>query len=100
MDFEHINEDDLIEDLERLPPTPITAKEARYGKEGKAFPCPNGLEFDLRTPSRYVDMKQGLWKVEKQLQDIVSKLCELTSKIGNIITKLNHMDNCVVLRDG
>ena len=37
-------------------------------------------------------------EIEKQLTTIINMLCELTSQIGNIITKLNYLDASVILK--
>ena len=47
----------------------------------------------------YIETKQALWSIEKQLIQINTLLCELGSKISNIVYKLNDMDGNIILRD-
>ena len=47
----------------------------------------------------YIETKQALWSIEKQLIQINTILCELGTKISNIVYKLNDMDNSIILRD-
>ena len=48
---------------------------------------------------QYIETKQALWSIEKQLIQINTILCELGSKMSNIVYKLNDMDNSIILRD-
>ena len=48
---------------------------------------------------QYIETKQALWSIEKQLIQINTILCELGTKISNIVYKLNDMDNSIILRD-
>ena len=47
----------------------------------------------------YIEQKELLWSIEKQLIQINTILCELGSKISNIVYKLNDMDGNIILRD-
>jgi len=74
MDYEYISEDLLIE-LENSPITPLTENEKHY-----------------------IELNKTMCDIEKQLTTIINMLCELTSQIGNIITKLNYLDASVILK--
>ena len=74
MDYEHISEDLLIE-LENASITPLTKEEEEY-----------------------IKLNKTMCDIEKQLTTIINMLCELTSQIGNIITKLNYLDTSVILK--
>ena len=65
-----------FDSLERLSPVPLTKEEIEY-----------------------IELKKGLWSIEKELGKVNTQLCELVSRIGNIITKLNDMDNSIILRE-
>ena len=74
MDYEHISEDLLIE-LENDSITPLTKEEEEY-----------------------IKLNKTICDIEKQLTTIINMLCELTSQIGNIITKMNYIDASVILK--
>ena len=65
-----------FDSLEKLSPEPLTKEEIEY-----------------------IELKKGLWFIEKELGKVNTQLCELVSSIGNIITKLNDMDNSIILRE-
>ena len=46
----------------------------------------------------YIEQKQILWSIEKQLLKVNTSLCELTSIISNIVFKLNDMDKNIILK--
>ena len=48
---------------------------------------------------QYIETKEALWSIEKQLININNTLCELGTKISNIVYKLNDMDGNIILRD-
>ena len=48
---------------------------------------------------QYIETKELLWSLEKQLVEVNSMLCKMTSAINNIIYKLNDMDKHIVLQD-
>ena len=48
---------------------------------------------------QYIETKELLWSLEKQLVEVNSMLCKMTSTINNIIYKLNDMDKHIVLPD-
>ena len=74
MNFIHITEDTLIE-LENMETAPITQEEKYY------------IETTIR-----------LKGIENTLEDVLKKLCNIVSDISNIVTKLNHMDSCILLK--
>jgi len=65
-----------FDSLERLSPVPLTKEEIEY-----------------------IELKKGLCSIEKELGKVNTQLCELVSRIGNIITKLNDMDNSIILKE-
>ena len=73
MDYEHISED-LMYELENAEPLPLTCEE-----------------------SRYIELTRELNMMNAQLTEIVKTLCILVSKIGNLQTKLNSMDDNIIL---
>ena len=48
---------------------------------------------------QYIETKELIWSLEKQLVEVNSSLCKMTSAINNIIYKLNDMDKHIVLPD-
>ena len=74
MDYEHISEDMLTE-LENASVAPITAEEKHY-----------------------IELNKTMNNIENQLTQIIEIVCELVSKIGNIITKLNYIETSVILK--
>ena len=75
MNFIHITEDTLLE-LENTETTPMTQEEKYY----------------IETMKRLTD-------IENSLGDVLNKLCIIVSDISNIITKLNHIDDCIILKN-
>ena len=75
MTFEIITEDTLLE-LENTETTPLTQEEKYY----------------IETMKRLTD-------IEKSLGDVLNKLCIIVSDISNIVTKLNHIDDCIILKN-
>ena len=75
MDFENITNEDLIE-MENMSPQLLTHDELYF-----------------------IETSERLKNIEQKLCEILTNLCVLTSKIGNIITVLQNMDNCVLLRN-
>ena len=75
MNFEIITEDTLLE-LENTETTPLTQEEKYY----------------IETMKRLTD-------IENSLGDVLNKLCIIVSDISNIITKLNHIDDCIILKN-
>ena len=75
MEFEHVNESELIE-MENMETTPMT-------ENGK----------------HYIETMRELKNIERKLDEILKQLCKVTSSICNIVTKLNHMDSCILLRE-
>jgi len=75
MNFEIITEDTLLE-LENTETTPLTQEEKYY----------------IETMKRLTD-------IENSLGDVLNKLCVIVSDISNIITKLNHIDDCIILKN-
>ena len=73
MDYEHISED-LMDELENAEPLPLTEEERRY-----------------------IELTRELNMMNAQLTEIVNTLCILVSKIGNLQTKLNLIDDRIVL---
>ena len=73
MDYEHISED-LMYELENAEPLPLTCEE-----------------------SRYIELTRELNMMNAQLTEIVKTLCILVSKFGNLQTKLNLMDDKIIL---
>ena len=67
---------DYLQELENLSTTPMTQEEMQY-----------------------IEMKQALYDIENRLQELNTSLCLLVSKVCNIITVLNGIQNCVILRD-
>ena len=65
-----------FDSLERLSPTPLTKEE---------MDC--------------LEIKEVLWSFEKELTVLNTKLCELVSSVGNILTKLNQIDNSIILKE-
>ena len=75
MNYEIITEDELIQ-LENLETTPLTQEEKYY----------------IETMNRLKD-------IENNLGDVLKKLCIIVSDISNIVTKLNHIDDCIILKN-
>ena len=73
MDYEYISED-LMYELENAEPLPITEEERRY-----------------------IQLTSELNMMNAQLTKIIETLCILCSLIGNIQTKLNSMDDKIIL---
>ena len=73
MDYEHIS-DDLMYELENAEPSPLNEEERRY-----------------------IELTRELNMMNAQLTEIVKTLCILVSKIGNLQTKLNLMDDKIIL---
>ena len=65
-----------FDSLERLSPTPLAKEEMEY-----------------------IEIKEVLWSIEKELTVLNTKLCELVSSVGNILTKLNQIDNSIILKE-
>ena len=65
-----------FDSLERLSPTPLTKEEMEY-----------------------IEIKEVLWSIEKELTVLNTQLCQLVSSVGNILTKLNHIDNSIILKE-
>ena len=65
-----------FDSLERLSPTPLTKEEMEYN-----------------------EIKEVLWSIEKELTVLNTKLCELVSSVGNILTKLNQIENSIILKE-
>ena len=74
MTYEIITEEDL-QFLENIETTPLTQEEKYY----------------IETINRLKD-------IENNLGDVLKKLCIIFSDISNIVTKLNHMDSCILLK--
>ena len=74
MAFEYITEDNLFE-LENMS-TPQMTLEEKY----------------------YVETMQRLKEIESDLENILKRLCDIVSDSSNIVTKLNHMDSCILLQ--
>ena len=74
MNYEFITEDTLLE-LENIETPPLTQEEKYY----------------IETINRLKD-------IENNLGDVLKKLCIIVSDISNIVTKLNHMDSCILLK--
>ena len=65
-----------FDSLERLSPVPLTKEEIEY-----------------------IELKKGLWSIEKELGKVNTQLCELVSVVGNIITLLNYLGDKILLRE-
>ena len=74
MDYEQISSDLLIE-LENETISPLSKNEEQY-----------------------IELNKTMRDIENQLTQIIEILCELVSKIGNIITKLNYIETSVILK--
>ena len=72
MDFEFVSENELIE----MRPQPLTQEEIYFIETTDRLKC-----------------------IEKKLDQVLTELCAVTSKIGNIITVLQHIDKCILLRE-
>ena len=48
---------------------------------------------------QFLETKQALYDIENRLQELNTSLCLLVSKVCNIVTILNGIQNCVILRD-
>ena len=74
MDYEKLSEYLLLE-LENISISPLTKNEEQY-----------------------IELNNTMRNIENELTTIINMLCILTSKIGNIITKLNYIDASVILK--
>ena len=74
MNFELINNEDLIE-MENITPPPLTSDEKNY-----------------------IETIERLKTIEKKVEEVLKELCVTTSKIANICTILQHMDGCILMR--
>ena len=75
MDYEHLS-DAYLQELENTSTTPMTQEEIQF-----------------------LETKQSLNDIQDRLQELNASLCILVSKVGNIITILNSIQNCVILRE-
>ena len=75
MDFECLSES-YLQELENTSTAPMTQEEIQF-----------------------LETKQSLNDIQDRLQELNASLCILVSKVCNIITILNGMQNCVILRD-
>ena len=73
MDYEHISED-LMYELENNEPSPLTEEERKY-----------------------IELTREINLMNAQLTEIVKTLCILVSKISNLQTKLNLIDDKIIL---
>jgi len=48
---------------------------------------------------QFLETKQSLNDIQDRLQELNASLCILVSKVCNIITILNSIQNCVILRE-
>ena len=66
--------------------------------ESELIRLENGETTSLSTEEQhYIEMKELLWSVEKQLVELNSSLCKMIDGINNIIYKLNDLDKHMVL---
>ena len=75
MDYEHLS-DAYLQELESMSTAPMTQEEIQF-----------------------LETKQSLNEIENRLQELNASLCILVSKVCNIITILNSIQNCVILRE-
>ena len=75
MDYEHLS-DAYLQELESMSTAPMTQEEIQF-----------------------LETKQSLNEIENRLQELNASLCILVSKVCNIITILNSIQNCVKLRE-
>ena len=75
MDYEHLSES-YLQELENTSTAPMTQEEIQF-----------------------LETKQSLNEIENRLQELNTSLCILVSKVCSILTILNSIQNCVILRD-
>ena len=75
MEYEHLS-DAYLQELENTSTAPMTQEEIQF-----------------------LETKQSLNEIENRLQELNASLCILVSKVCNIITILNSIQNCVILRE-
>ena len=75
MNFELINEDDLVE-MQVMTPQPLTHDELYF-----------------------IETTERLKTIENKIEEVLKELCVITSKIANIYTVLQNTNNCILLRE-
>ena len=75
MDFECLSES-YLQELENTSTAPMTQEEIQF-----------------------LETKQALYDIENRLQELNASLCLLVSKVCNIVTILNGLQNSVILRE-
>ena len=75
MDFECLSES-YLQELENTSTAPMKQEEIQF-----------------------LETKQALYDIESRLQELNASLCILVSKVCNIVTILNGLQNSVILRE-
>ena len=75
MDFECLS-DSYLQELENTSTAPMTQEEIQF-----------------------LETKKALYDIENRLQELNASLCILVSKVCNIVTILNGLQNSVILRE-
>ena len=75
MAYEHLS-DAYLQELESMSTTPMTQEEIQF-----------------------LEVKQSLNEIENKLQELNTSLCILVSKVCNIVTILNSIQDRIVLKE-
>ena len=75
MDYEHLS-DAYLQELESMSTAPMTQEEIQF-----------------------LEVKQSLNDIENRLRELNTSLCILVSKVCNIITILNSIQDRIVLKE-
>ena len=75
MDYEHLSES-YLQELENTSTAPMTQEEIQF-----------------------LEITQSLNEIGNSLQELNTSLCILVSKVCNILTILNSIQNSVILRE-
>ena len=83
-----------LENLQAL----ISLKENEKLSEDLLLELENESNPEIKNKEQYIELNNTMRDIENQLTTIINMLCIMTSKIGNIITKLNYIDTSVILK--
>ena len=75
MDYEHLS-DAYLQELESMSTAPMTQEEIQF-----------------------LEVKQSLNEIENRLRELNTSLCILVSKVCNIVTILNSIQDRIVLKE-
>ena len=75
MAYEHLS-DSYLQELESMSTTPMTQEEIQF-----------------------LEVKQSINDIENRLQELNTSLCILVSKVCNIVTILNSIQDRIVLKE-